>query len=107
MPQINNSRHKQCKICARLKDYEHGFQKGGRAEDDVYIPSAASLLNTVQDLKPGGGNRVLWLEQCPECGTYYLYKTDYEYLVSGTEDEQALTRLMDEEASKYLQEPKA
>ena len=37
-----------------------------------------------------------------KCGTYYLYRTDYEYLVNGSEDEEYLTRLTEEQAAGYL-----
>lgn len=33
------------------------------------------------------------LLRCPTCGAWFLYRSDYEYLVSGTEDEQWLERL--------------
>jgi len=44
------------------------------------------------------------LKQCAACGTYYLYETDYEYLVNGSEDEEVLTRLKEEEARELLRE---
>jgi hypothetical protein len=37
--------------------------------------------------------RVARLLRCPTCGAWFLYRSDYEYLVSGTEDEQWLERL--------------
>jgi len=49
------------------------------------------------------GSRLRQLRQCPLCKTIYLYTTDYEYLVNGSEDEQTLTRLAPAEAEKYLQ----
>ena len=58
----------------------------------------------MKDFKPYD-SRALQLKQCPECGTYYLYRTDYEYLVNGSEDEEVLTRLKPEEATEYLARP--
>jgi hypothetical protein len=37
------------------------------------------------------------------CGTYYLYRSDYEYLVNGSEDEEILTRLSPDQAAPYLE----
>jgi hypothetical protein len=61
-------------------------------------------LKVVRDFQPYG-SRKLQLQQCPECGTYYLYRTDYEFLVNGSEDEEFLTRLTDNEAAEYLERP--
>lgn len=93
--------HRQCNLCSQLDDEEYALQKYGWEEDNTYLPGAASQLALVKDLRPHGG-RALHLKQCPQCGTYYLYRTDYEYLVNGTEDEEFLTRLTDEQAAEYL-----
>jgi hypothetical protein len=92
-----------CPICSRLADYERSFQRRGHEEQDTFLPAAADSLEVVRDLKPGGAERLLQLKQCPECGTHYLYETDYEFLWFGSEDEQKLTRLTDEEAAEYLE----
>ena len=92
---------RNCSICSGLSDSESAFQKYGREEDNTYLPTAAGLLTVVRDIKPNS-SRKLQLQQCPECGTYYLYKSDYEYLVNGTEDEEDLTRLTDEQAAEYF-----
>lgn len=99
-----DSRHQHCSICSQLRDYERGLQVVGREEQDTFIPDAAGSLKLVKALKEKGC-RCIRLEQCPECETYYLYQTDYEYLAFGSEDEQKLTRLTDEEAVKYLDQP--
>jgi uncharacterized protein with PIN domain len=93
--------HKHCSICSQLADREHADQKYGREEDDTSLPAAASSLTVVKDFKPYD-SRKLQLWQCPQCGTYYLYETDYEYMVNGTEDEEDLTRLTAEQAAEYL-----
>jgi hypothetical protein len=100
----NAARHKQCSICSQLKDYEFGRQTGGRPEQDTFLPDVARYLKNISELKPGSV-RYTWLRRCPECATYYLHKNDYEYLATGSEDEQVLTRLTDEEAAKYLAPP--
>ena len=90
-----------CSICSQFSDREYASQKYGWEENDTHLPVAAGKLAMVKDLKPDS-NRSLILEQCPECGTYYLYQSDYEYLANGSEDDQQLTRLSDEEAAAYL-----
>lgn len=59
-----------CKVCGTLGDYYRGFQKGGREAEDGL------------------------LQKCPECGDHFLYQSTYEFLISGSEDEQILTRVV-------------
>lgn len=93
--------HHGCHTCSTLADEETAYQKYGWEENNTHLPPAAGQLALVCDLKPYS-SRQLQLKQCPECGTFYLYRTDYEYLVNGSEDEEFLTRLSPEEAAKYL-----
>ncbi len=99
MPEQRNAVH--CSICSCLKDQEYAFQKYGSEDDNTYLPKAAAKLETVIDYKPYS-SRASMLKRCPECGTHYLYETDYEYLVNGTEDEEFLTRLKEEDLKDYL-----
>jgi hypothetical protein len=100
----NEAPEKPCRICASLLGEEYAFQKYGWSYDDTHLPGAAGSLKVVRDFQPYG-SRKLQLQQCPECGTYYLYRTDYEFLVNGSEDEEFLTRLTDNEAAEYLERP--
>ena len=93
--------HKRCKLCSGLQDQEYAHQKYGWEENDTHLPAAVSNLTVVRDFRPND-SRKLQLQQCPECRTYYLYRTDYEYLVNGSEDEDFLTRLTAEQAAEYL-----
>src|SRR5215211_5151825 len=93
-----------CSICSSLADYESAYQKNGHPEDDTSLPAAYNSLQVVRDFKQNS-SRLLQLQQCPECATYYLYRTDYEFLVNGSEDEEELTRLTDEAAAEYLVRP--
>lgn len=95
-----------CTICSQLKDYEHGMQKVGREEEDTFLPAAAGKLVDLMETEPGR-NRSPILDRCPECGTYYLYEVVYDYLATGSEDEQKLTRLTPEQAQAYLDRIKA
>lgn len=92
---------KDCPICTKLPAYCYAMQKCGREEQDTFLPAEAGFLKKVKDVEPGK-TRSPELDQCPKCGTYYLYEIEYEYLATGSEDEQKLTRLSDEEAAKYL-----
>lgn len=94
-------KRKRCSICSQLADYNRGFQKFGREEEDTSLPEAAGRLKDIAEVRPGA-NRSPVLDQCPECGTYYLYKVEYEFLADGSEDEQILTRLTDQEAAEIL-----
>ena len=90
-----------CSICVNLADQESAYQKYGWEENDTYRPPEAHKLKVVRDLRPDD-SRKLQLWQCPDCGGYYLYRTDYEFLVNGSEDEEILTRLTAEQAAEYL-----
>lgn len=100
----NGARHERCSICSQLKGRELGRQTHGRPEEDTTLPDAARHLKNVRELDPGSV-RYTWLRRCPECATYYLHRNDYEYLATGSEDEQILTRLTDEKAAEYLPPP--
>ena len=101
---VGDAPYTHCSICSELADEEAAFQKYGWPEDDTYLPKAAGKLTVVKDFKPYS-DRKLQLRQCPECGTYYLYRSDYEYFVNGSEDEEYLTRLSDEAAQSWLERP--
>ena len=98
------AQYSDCSICSLLAAYESAYQKYGHAEDNTYLPAAANSLQVVRDFKQHS-SRKLQLQQCPQCATYYLYRTDYEFLVNGSEDEEELTRLTDEAAAEYLARP--
>jgi len=89
-----------CSICAALKDEESAYQKYGWEENNTHLPAQAAMLLLIRDFRPES-SRKRQLKQCPHCGTYYLYQTDYEYLVNGSEDEEHLVRLTQEQAEQY------
>jgi len=97
----NDAPHIQCGMCSSLSDQEYAFQKYGLEKDNTYLPATANQLKVVRDFQPYD-SRKLQVRQCSECGTYYLYRTDYEYLVNGSEDEEYLTRLTEEQVAEYL-----
>jgi hypothetical protein len=103
-PSPNDAPHLACQICSQLADEEWASQKYGWEEGNTYLPATVHRLQVVRDFKPYS-SRMLQLQQCPQCATYYLYRTDYEFLVNGSEDEEYLTRLTEEAAASYLTRP--
>lgn len=93
-----------CPLCSSLADEEHAFQKFGSNTGNTHLPAAAGALILARDLRPYSSRKQqMW--QCPQCGTYYLYTSDYEYLVNGSEDEEHLMRLTDDQAMVFLSHP--
>ena len=99
---ILSGSNSKCSICSQLAEREYATQKFGWEEDDTHMPAASGQLETVKDLKPDSSRNMI-LKRCPECGKYYLYESDYEYLAGGSEDSQQLTRLSEDEARGYLE----
>jgi hypothetical protein len=91
----------KCSICCEFKDKESASQIFGSNYPDTFLPENAQKLIIIKDFKPGA-NRLKQLKQCPECMTYYLYETDYEYFAFGSEDEQFLTRLSEKSAQELM-----
>jgi hypothetical protein len=92
-----------CGTCSNLSSKENASQKYGWEEGNTYLPSEFDKLVLVKNLRPYG-SRKLQILQCLECNAYYLYRTDYEYLVNGSEDEEFLSRMTDDEVRNYLLE---
>lgn len=90
-----------CSICVAIPAQAYAMQKHGREAEDTFLPAAGEKLKKVRAVKPGY-TRYQDLMRCPECGTCYLFTCDTEYLATGSEDEQRLTRLSPEEAQSYL-----
>jgi hypothetical protein len=95
--------HQNCTICSSLKDQEESYYKNGQEENEnSQLPAAAYKLIVIYELPNSNSSRLKQVKQCPECKTHYFYRTDYEFLAGGSEDEEFLTRLTKEEALKYL-----
>ena len=100
---ILSDSNSKCSICSQLGEWEYATQKFGWEENDTHLPAACGQLETVKNLKVDS-SRSMILKRCPECGRYYLYESDYEYLAGGSEDSQQLTRLSEDEARSYLEQ---
>ena len=96
-----SGRWETCELCSTLKDIESGFQIYGREEKDTYIPGVYLKFKVLADFYPYSSRKNMVL-QCPECNTYYHFTSDYEYLTSGTEDEQELKRISKSEADELI-----
>jgi hypothetical protein len=99
MSDETGGRHLTCGICSSLSDYESALQHVQGEEDDTVLPEAVGKLGFVRDFRPEHPR--LSLQQCPECKTYYMYASAYEFLIGfgGSYDEQILRRLSDEVGS--------
>jgi hypothetical protein len=84
----------KCRICKHLGEEEYGFQKYGWPDDDVFLKGTISELKDVSKSKG--------FKSCPECGTFYSYREQHEYLVEGSEEEQILIRISPTEAKEYF-----
>jgi hypothetical protein len=98
MPSVPEARHLTCSLCSQLRDREHALEHVGGDEDDTHLPEAANRLEVIREIHPS-----LQVNRCPECGTYYLYRSIYEFLVGfgGSYDEYFLWRLTDEVGADY------
>ena len=91
------ARHIGCIICSQLSDQEQALEHVQGEPTDTRLPEAANCLDVVRDFPR------VQLRQCPECGTYYLYRSVYEFLIGfgGSYDEYFLWRLADEVGNDY------
>ncbi len=91
-------RHQHCSICSQFDDWEQALEHVQSEPTDTRLPEVADRLEVVRDIFHN-----LQLKQCPECGTYYLYRSVYEFLIGcgGSYDEYFLVRLTDEVAADY------
>ena len=92
---------KICSICSRLRDTETSFIKYGWDEGSFTLPEAAGKLIAAEST--GSTEREYHhIRRCPECGCYYTYDSNHEYLINGTEDEETLKRITDDEALNII-----
>ena len=99
-PRAPETHHLSCSICSHLSDQEYALQSVRGDAADTSLPEAADRLEVLRSIRPGA----LELKRCPDCGTYYLWRSIYEYLIgygSGSYDEYFLTRLTDEVGADY------
>ena len=99
----SRGRHRGCATCSSLRAYERAVQyvqaDETAGETDDRLPEAVGRLRGVPTFRGGPD-----LMRCPECGTWYLYESAYEFLIGfgGSYDEQTVTRLSDAEALGHL-----
>ncbi len=90
-----------CNTCGTLRSHEHASQKYGWPQNDTFLPSAFGSLVLVKELR-SGGSRAHQVLQCPACEAHFEYRTDYEFLVNGSEDDEFVTRLTTAQAAALL-----
>lgn len=92
------ARYQNCSICRDIPDKAEAGWKGGDLMSDP-LPSGEGKLKVVGApfFNDSQSYSHSCLKQCPQCGTYYDWSFEYEYLVNGTEDDITLTRLEDQE----------
>lgn len=90
----------KCPGCGMLGNYHMAMQKHGRENEDTFLPPCPGL-KTVRDVRhPEEGKGEL--EQCSECGAYFFYRSEYEYLATGSEDTQIRMRLTPQEVERLM-----
>ena len=95
-------KHKNCSICSQLADKAYASQKEGWEKENTYLPKASKKLVVIKAYNKSYSSRLRQLKQCPECQTYYYLRTEYEFLIGGSENEQYLNRLTEEGVQEYL-----
>lgn len=92
-----------CSICSAIPPKTGEFWKGGDLQGSS-MPAATAKLEIVGwpyfTDSTSSSNRCI--KRCPECGGVYLWETEYDYLVNGSEDDITMTRLSDAEVKKAV-----
>jgi hypothetical protein len=91
---------RNCPLCSQLKEVETSFYKYAAPNYDRPLPLAASRL-TVLLAGEGEEQDKHHIRRCPLCATLYDYVMSYEYLCNGSEDEETLRRLTNDEAEGW------
>jgi hypothetical protein len=81
-----------------LGPYHFAMQKHGREDEDTFLPVCPALRIVREVRHPDEGNGQL--EQCSACGAYFFFRSEYEYLATGSEETQIRFRLTAEEAAR-------
>jgi hypothetical protein len=83
-----------CSICRDIPDHCRAFWKGGEKTTDTIPPEVGRLVVVGAPFYDQDTSHTNWcLLCCPECGAYYDWDFEYEYLVNGSEDDLNVTRL--------------
>ena len=98
-------RHLRCSICSHIPEKSNTFYVGGERQGDGSgdIPEIANKLEIVGApfFKDDMVSSRTILKKCPECGTYYEWDYEYEFLVPQSEDDVTLTRISDERGKAW------
>jgi hypothetical protein len=90
-----------CSLCKDIPDRCRAFWKGGDKVQDTIPPAVGRLPVVGAPIYDQDTTHSNWcLLRCPECGAYYDWDFEYEYLVNGSEDDMIVTRLSSEEGER-------
>ena len=91
----------ECSICSQVPDSAHAFEKGGLAdpEDNTSLPVSADQFKRIKKVP---NQARTWVKQCPECGAYFLYSYENEFIADGHEHSEELKRISKKETEKLL-----
>lgn len=90
-----------CSLCRDIPDRCRAFSKGGDKTEDTIPPAVEKMAVVGAPFYNQETSHSNWcLLRCPECGTYYDWDFEYEYLVNGSEDDINVTRLNPEEGER-------
>lgn len=103
LPEPEPAKTGHCSLCGDLGSFHAAMQTHGREHLDTFLPPAVKNLQFVKDVRPGT-TRTPELLRCPGCGSWFLFEIGYDYLATGSEDEQRLSRLTPGEAEKIMGE---
>ena len=95
------SPHTSCSICSDIPDRCRSFDKGGETLENTIPPAVYRLEIVGAPFYDQSTSHSNWcLLRCSECGTYFDWDFEYEYLVNGSEDDLNITRLSPEEGQR-------
>ena len=106
-PSKKDESFQNCSICKTIPNLSWASWKGGDLEENI-LPPSMNKLNPIPSEEPKpyfddnfSHSRLL---RCPECGTYYSWEFNREYIVTGYEEEIQLRRLSKPVGEKKAQE---
>lgn len=93
-------RHESCSICKQIPNESYAFWSG--MGESGNLPKEESQLEVVGApfFQESTSHRQTLLKKCPQCGTFYQWRFDYEFLIPTSENEITLTRLDDNEGAR-------
>ncbi|OFW06365.1 MAG: hypothetical protein A3H96_22290 [Acidobacteria bacterium RIFCSPLOWO2_02_FULL_67_36] len=86
-----------CRRCLRIPRLSGTVECGGRTTGA--LPPERRELETVRSAPDG--SRGTELLRCPDCGAFYVWNVDYEFLIPASEDTHSLSRIPRDVGEEY------